>query len=488
MNLLILTLVTLPLCAQYISLVTSVSLELTPIVGFSTEFPEHAPGARVHVNPNRINLNGNLGCLEVDRVRLDIYPLGVSQAYPARLIATGCFGMDAVLPSTLPLGPAEAILTSGTGQKLSGYIRVVPFRMGIITEAGMVPGNQLTHPFTPGSSVVLRTTGVGNTPWGELQVKLSSMTLPVRDFRRSATEPGIDELEFIVPADSTIAACYAELSVAAGSERATSALISVMPSDSPCVHPLGIPVEQLAELDAGGSLVVGELSLRRTGTEGASLNFRWMQSGEIARLTGPQNESQPAAGCSFPLVPGTASVTFLNVNQIPWFSPGVSAIHLEGPGQRRFQLVPRLPQDRFYTADLSREDNEISLVQGQWTLAAESNSSIERIHWEFYLPPSWRPETLVRERTIEWRWNPDEYREGDVLSLLFANTRESAYCVAGATEGILRAEVPVSFEIPADLVKASVGTVYRPYKPIVQPLNLPGGRRGIGLINYNLRN
>src|SRR6185437_2591395 len=70
---------------------------------------------------------------------------------------------------------------------------------------------------------------------------------------------GVDQINFQMPDDPTVPdGCYLALAVQVGSEWFTmssnTATLSTSTTNSACQHPLGFTPDQLAKIDAGGSV------------------------------------------------------------------------------------------------------------------------------------------------------------------------------------------------------------------------------------------
>jgi hypothetical protein len=440
---------------------------------------EFAPGSRIYVDFSFWTPDGC--ALDVARLQANVYLLGTSRSYPVPLMPDPRYcSPQAVLPLDLPSGPAEFVLTFDTGRQVFTFLRIVPFRMLIDSFYGLLRGNQLTHPAIPGNHIVLRTTGAGNTKLSDLTIGLGALRLAPSDFRRNVTEQGIDEVEFIIPSDATPAGCYVPLQVISGQNPSATLMLSVMPSDAPCTHPLGLTAEQLATLDAGGSITVARLYLQSGLYQDAA--YFWsshLSSVDVALITGPQ-PAGPASGCS-----GVSLDNDFYMRYSPDYKTNVPMYELAGPGGARITLLP--DDQAVYKAQRDSYRSPPWFGGGRWTLTGEAGQRAPAIQWDFDLPPIWRPEidaSRVANHIIEWKWRGSDYAGGEVIRAVFSNRFQTVGCVAEATAGFVRMEIPPDFNVPEDMTGSFYGQVYRLSSPLIQPWTLPDGERGVGVVSF----
>ncbi len=441
-----------------------------PLSG-SVWLADAAPGARVAVN--------TWGCaLPVEQMA--VYPLGSSKSYPVAVVRDQgqSWSVQAVLPADLPYGPAE-LVADQEGCRIIGFLRVSPFAMIMRTDGLLVPDSKLTQPFVPGSLITLRTTGAGNVSPSEMTVQLGDRKFPLDGFQRSIA-PGIDEISIVIPADFAGNGCYVPMRVLARGAASQTVWAPVSPDGKPCAHPFQLSNEQLAKLDAGGSLVTAAFSL----TTVPELQFASWDRHYIASAAARGFDTETAS-CNI-LMPSAgyfAGSAFGNPSGFgpPSVSTGLTAVQLEGPS-RRLTLWADEHQSRFLP---SQEDWIPSLGFGRWTLTSEASPLLRPIQWEFVLGPEWKPTintARLHERVIGWTWDGTQFRPGDRLSAYLETDWVKLGCSVNANAGSLEFLLPGSVSIPAQPATA-FQTSYTLTSPRqVQPLVLATGEPGLGLV------
>src|SRR5260370_37241729 len=79
---------------------------------------------------------------------------------------------------------------------------------------------------------------------------------------RSPAFPGLDQINFTIPADVTTG-FYVPASVTASGQVSQDFVLSIAASGSGCTHALGFTPSSLAPLDTGGSVNVGRFQMLR---------------------------------------------------------------------------------------------------------------------------------------------------------------------------------------------------------------------------------
>jgi uncharacterized protein (TIGR03437 family) len=203
------------------------------------------------------------------------------QTFDAFMIYSFSGAVAAILPSATPVGPAQVTVTFNGQTSAAANISVVKSRLGIYTfnSGGTGPGAiqfggtanlvNLTTPAQPNSVLTLYGTGLGaisgadNVAPGAVQVG-SNVTVNVAGKRvgtlyagRSPNFPGLDQINFTVPADVPTG-CYIPAEVTASGIPSQQFTISISNDPTACTHPLGLAKDALAKLDTpGGTANVG---------------------------------------------------------------------------------------------------------------------------------------------------------------------------------------------------------------------------------------
>lgn len=165
-------------------------------------------------------------------------------------------------------GPAQA-----TNASLNGGVSLVRFTSGNITF------NNLTwqyRPAYPNETLIIWGTGVGadaqsdvtggssgdQTAAGSIRVIVGSTEITPAYAGRSSGSPGLDQINFTLPANVTLG-CTVSLQVRAGGRLSNLGSLAIAGSpQAQCTHPTLSEV-QLRRLDQGGTLTVGSLALSK---------------------------------------------------------------------------------------------------------------------------------------------------------------------------------------------------------------------------------
>ncbi len=205
--------------------------------------------------------------------------------------------INAILPSTVPVGQATVTVTTGGAASNAQAINVVRSSFGIITRnsAGSGPGivfnfnsessqptNSVTDAAFPGQTVILWGTGLGPVTFDESQrPSQGNLDTPVEVWvggqmvtpqykGRSPQFAGLDQINFQLPANVPTA-CYVPVTLKLGPPEAAvvsnTATIAISPQgQTACSDPLsfnGMRADQVA----AGTVRQGRISLNRTITE-----------------------------------------------------------------------------------------------------------------------------------------------------------------------------------------------------------------------------
>jgi uncharacterized protein (TIGR03437 family) len=208
----------------------------------------------------------------------------------AIMIYTSAGQAAAILPSRIPLGEASITLTYNNQTSAPARIRVARSSFGIFTrnQAGSGPGivqnyisatdqpvNALTEVAHPGQVMILWGTGLGPVDFDEtrppavrnldvdLDVLVGNDPARVLYKGRSPQFPGIDQINFELPADAP-EGCYVPLVVRAGAVVSNFTTISIAPGGRVCSDAVGLSVADLETLRNTGQLRTGGIVLSKT--------------------------------------------------------------------------------------------------------------------------------------------------------------------------------------------------------------------------------
>jgi uncharacterized protein (TIGR03437 family) len=203
------------------------------------------------------------------------------QTIAAYMFYTSALQVQAILPSTTPVGTASVTLTYNGKTSAAFTISVVPSRLGIFTSnsqgygiaaAQHGVGNTpilMSNAAHPGETVVLYGTGLGpittpdNVAPGSVQVgtdvtvTIAGQTVTPTYAGRTPQYAGEDQVDFVIPAN-VVTGCYVPVSVTATGQVSQDFVLPIAPSgSSACTHIFGLPPAALATLDSGGTVNVG---------------------------------------------------------------------------------------------------------------------------------------------------------------------------------------------------------------------------------------
>jgi uncharacterized protein (TIGR03437 family) len=239
--------------------------------------------------------------LDPTALNVTILPNGLNFAMECEILpASGNFAqflnplaVVAVLPSTLPLGPAQLSLYH-SGLTVTTPISIVPSSLGLFSPGpgfvvqqvgsnGVQGPNQLTHPAQPGDTVTLWATGLGSAT--QVTVLLGGVPVTSSSAGPAQGMPGVDQIQFVVPDDPTIPNdCYVAAQAQAAGVTSNTIPISKTSDGSACQSTLGLTAADLATLDGGGTVGLAQLTI--SASVGAPLQYQFSTaSAATAQLT-----------------------------------------------------------------------------------------------------------------------------------------------------------------------------------------------------------
>lgn len=196
--------------------------------------------------------------------------------------------VSAVLPSNTPTGNGNIQLTYNGVSSNVFPIRIVRHALGIfaLNQAGNGPGvftraedylvNTLTSSARPGEAWDIWATGLGPVQGDEaaqplpgplgynVEVWVGEQRAQVIYAGRSGCCAGIDQIRFIVP--EGVSGCYVPVRVLVEGVPSNSVTISIDRESSACSEPGLLTRQQLQEVQQGGRLRVGAITLARSET------------------------------------------------------------------------------------------------------------------------------------------------------------------------------------------------------------------------------
>jgi len=208
----------------------------------------------------------------------------------AIMIYTSAGQVAAILPSRIPPGEATVTLTYNNQTSAPVRMRVGRSSLGIFTrnQAGSGPGivqnyvsatdqpvNALTEVARPSQVMILWGTGLGPVDFDEsrppevrnldvdLDVLVADKSARVLYKGRSPQFPGIDQINFELPAD-TPEGCYVPLALRAGGVVSNFATISVASSGRVCSDPNSFSAADMETARSAGSLRMVWITVGKT--------------------------------------------------------------------------------------------------------------------------------------------------------------------------------------------------------------------------------
>ena len=211
------------------------------------------------------------------------------QNISAFMVYSSAGQVAAILPSNTPVGAANVTVTYN-GQTSAPYkISVVKSGVGVFTRNSQGTGpaiaqiaksatdvtlNSLTNSAQPGDTMVIYATGLGAISGADnvapgvvaagtnVSVNIAGQSVPALYAGRSPNFPGLDQINFQVPAN-VAQGCYIPAEITASGQPSNLFYLSIASGSRTCTHPLGLPADALARLDAGGTANVGHFLMLR---------------------------------------------------------------------------------------------------------------------------------------------------------------------------------------------------------------------------------
>ena len=470
-----------------------------------------------------------------------------NRLYTAKVLSSSTlFLVTAVIPDDVAPGPANLTLTVNSVALQSTTVNIVLASIGIFTapttgffgffagpaaaqnisSGGFAERNALTTPALPGQYVTLWGTGLGASKTTDVQVSIAGEIISPAYAGRAPGLPGVDQINFRVPADAPWN-CYVPILVTAAGTASNPVTIAVNPATGSCTHPFGLFVDELRTLDSGGTVLMGSATfssgifspdrsvLTYTRQEGFTANFLTEDSlgayflslnletaGDLGcivsqslpgvtvavifgALTVP---SPPLAGSSLHLASANRAFD-VPLGTIPAFGGSGGAVAgayvLTYPLPPAVPSVAALPPARFDA--------------GIWHISAPGGDPIRAFDFSYRLPPQIRwtnRDSLAsfgRDADIEIVWDPKGYSLNDsVLASLFTGGGAHIDCRASAASG--RIVMPAALlrqlgaSVSTDLSPLPVGSlslIFQPALPIVSRVDLKDGRSAPVVLRYN---
>ncbi len=211
------------------------------------------------------------------KVTVKIVPVATGKTYNATVLSDLRTSSDiALVPADVPLGPADVIRSFGGVDSPPVRVTAVASNFALFTHnggfgpavaqnistSGTIELNALTRPARVGQWVTLWGTGLGTADPASVRATLGGHPVLVGYAGPSPGNPGLDQVNVLVPADPAIPdSCYAAVQVHAGDTDSNVASISKARGTSARSSPFGLTIDQSVLLDAGQSIPFVQLNI-----------------------------------------------------------------------------------------------------------------------------------------------------------------------------------------------------------------------------------
>jgi uncharacterized protein (TIGR03437 family) len=387
-------------------------------------------------------------------------------------------GVLVLIPSDTPLGHQTGVNVDYQfqGRNLTGTATVACvgslfgfFTLGFgygpaLAVQGNGQKNTFLHPALPGDIVSLWGTGMGDATPDQFTVLLGGHAAPVLYAGPAPGLPGVDQVNFLVPNDPAIPdGCSVALEVDVANFRSNVSQLSKASSPGPCESGIGLSVDQLAQLDAGGTVDVvsfyihSAVTLQRDGSFGRTESFSAFNDAFNARIIGPGPlfADDVVYSCRRPpLVAPLAGADVVGQGGKADIGP---IIVLTGPSSSDTvpgtlsQYVLNPPEG---TPAPSLDGVSPSyFTPGTWQVTGGGNPIIGPYQSQINVPPTIQvtnyPDLQSIDATMDLlvQWNPAGYGSSDLVTLGVTIASLSAItCQAHATDG--------QITVPAKLIQS----------------------------------
>jgi uncharacterized protein (TIGR03437 family) len=212
---------------------------------------------------------------DLSRTMLQFQPGGFGPYFGAQLVAWSQGTLLAVVPEDFVLGPANVLLSVNGVAFRPAFIDVRSAAIDLFSVSGLGSGpavaqnvdangtasvNQLTHPALAGQYVTLWGTGLGKFTTADVTVELAGILIQPTYAGPAPGQPGVNQVNFKVPPDARDG-CYIPVTVRAGRSISNEVTIAKAASPGACAHRFGLSSDQLATIDAGGTIPFGSTSI-----------------------------------------------------------------------------------------------------------------------------------------------------------------------------------------------------------------------------------
>jgi len=437
--------------------------------------------------------------------------------FDAYILYTSATQVSAILPSTVPAGTANVIVTYNGQSSAPVSVKVANSAFGAFTKnssgsgpviaqnfvsATSTPINGLTTSAQPGQVIILYGTGLGaisapdNTPppvanvGSNVTISVGGQTITPLYAGRAPQFPGLDQINFQLPtggAASKVAAagsgsatgCYVPVTIDTANGTSNQTTLSIASGKPDCDHPMALNHNALSSLDGGGKVKLGLLLLARLSILGFQVDGAGGGFFE-GDATAAFQAALQAGGASYPLAVGTCVV----IDQITGAGTpatlGVSgftgarlldagaSLTLTGSATK---VMPKDPASGGYQTNSGLETY---LTSGTWTITGSGGTEVGAIRAPVNVTSlvTWTNAAQYDNQTIQRgaltiTWSGG--KAGDVVGIAGSSTIADALNPANSAGKQFNCNAPAetgSFTVPANIVlqllppPAATGQIY----------------------------
>jgi uncharacterized protein (TIGR03437 family) len=275
------------------------------VVNASSELPDIARGSwfvifGTGLGPSTISIQSGLPYpAQLSGTSVTFTPASGGTPISALMYYTLATQVAGMLPSSTASGAYNVKVTYNGQTSAASLVNVVERNFGYATQTSNGQGpaqatyggydlNRFTtgtlaswslRPAKPGDGMVLWGTGLGadaasdttggssgdQTAAGQVRVIVAGIVVTPAYAGRSSGSPGLDQINFTVPANVT-PSCFVSLQVSAGGRLSNLGSIAVAASGQTACSSPALTQTQLQTLDQGGTLTAGGIQLAKTAT------------------------------------------------------------------------------------------------------------------------------------------------------------------------------------------------------------------------------
>lgn len=470
-------------------------------------------------------------------------PAGGGTAISARMWYTLAGQIAGMLPSTTAAGDYDVKVTYNGVTSAAYRVKVVERNFGFATQAqnGVGPaqatyGGLDLNRFTTGTlgqwslrpaklndTMVLWGTGLGadansdlsgatsgdQTAAGQVKVVVGGIEVTPLYAGRSSGSPGLDQINFVVPASVT-PGCFVSLAVKAGGRTSNLGTIAVAAAgQSACTHP-SYTQAQLARLDQGGTLSIGSLVLSKTTTKMSYFGIDLVSNAESASGSFSKYGVDAVASANFSMLQAGSCFVFRRTGTLSTISYGIAPtpldagalLTLNGPNASN-KALPR-DTDKSYNLSLYSSTSlggvtgTPTIAEGTYTIAGTGGADVGAFNASVGVPGSftWTNENslanpIPRNSAMNIAWTGGGTGLVTITGMAMAQsggtTDNPIYdatifsCIAQASAGNFSVPSSVLTQLPAvssDITSGSMG--------FLSVLAVPDASKGQGVFTAPL--